>query len=418
MKLILLCWLIYAFSYVGKVNFSANKIQIMRNFLIDTDLAGLPGSCFFFAYGIGQIVNGIFCKKYNLKWMISGSLIVSAIANVVVALTPNFSIIPIVWLINGIAMSILWPSLIRLITESLPKSLMTKATLIMGTTVATGTCVTYGLSALLAKITPSHKYIFFIAAGILVTIAIIWMLASTPCIKAAKKEEAAEESAEATVVAGSEETARSKAPAKNIIMLTICMLALYGVATNLIKDGLTNWMPTILERQYGLPDSLSILLALALPIVSIFSNFLTVYLHKRCPDYIYQNALVFGTSGILVLGIIAGLGLQNSAASLIITLAGFTLVTFIVYSSNTLITSLYPMKMKGKINSGLIAGVLNGFCYVGSTISDFGLGFVAKSGGWTAVFWTIFGICIVVSAAAIVYACIKRAMTAKNKTAE
>ena len=418
MKLILLCWLIYAFSYVGKVNFSANKIQIMRNFLIDTDLAGLPGSCFFFAYGIGQIVNGIFCKKYNLKWMISGSLIVSAIANVVVALTPNFSIIPIVWLINGIAMSILWPSLVRMITESLPKSLMTKATLIMGTTVATGTCVTYGLSALLAKITPSHKYIFFIAAGILVTIAIIWMLASTPCIKAAKKEEAAEESAEAIVVAGSEETARSKAPAKNIIMLTICMLALYGVATNLIKDGLTNWMPTILERQYGLPDSLSILLALALPIVSIFSNFLTVYLHKRCPDYIYQNALVFGTSGILVLGIIAGLGLQNSAASLIITLAGFTLVTFIVYSSNTLITSLYPMKMKGKINSGLIAGVLNGFCYVGSTISDFGLGFVAKSGGWTAVFWTIFGICIVVSAAAIVYACIKRAMTAKNKTAE
>ncbi len=418
MKLILLCWLIYAFSYVGKVNFSANKIQIMRNFLIDTDLAGLPGSCFFFAYGIGQIVNGIFCKKYNLKWMISGSLIVSAIANVVVALTPNFSIIPIVWLINGIAMSILWPSLIRLITESLPKSLMTKATLIMGTTVATGTCVTYGLSALLAKITPSHKYIFFIAAGILVTIAIIWMLASTPCIKAAKKEEAAEESAEAIVVAGSEETARSKAPAKNIIMLTICMLALYGVATNLIKDGLTNWMPTILERQYGLPDSLSILLALALPIVSIFSNFLTVYLHKRCPDYIYQNALVFGTSGILVLGIIAGLGLQNSAASLIITLAGFTLVTFIVYSSNTLITSLYPMKMKGKINSGLIAGVLNGFCYVGSTISDFGLGFVAKSGGWTAVFWTIFGICIAVSAAAIVYACIKRAMTAKNKSAD
>ena len=418
MKLILLCWLIYAFSYVGKVNFSANKIQIMRNFLIDTDLAGLPGSCFFFAYGIGQIVNGIFCKKYNLKWMISGSLIVSAIANVVVALTPNFSIIPIVWLINGIAMSILWPSLIRLITESLPKSLMTKATLIMGTTVATGTCVTYGLSALLAKITPSHKYIFFIAAGILVTIAIIWMLASTPCIKAAKKEEAAEESAEAIVVAGSEETARSKAPAKNIIMLTICMLALYGVATNLIKDGLTNWMPTILERQYGLPDSLSILLALALPIVSIFSNFLTVYLHKRCPDYIYQNALVFGTSGILVLGIIAGLGLQNSAASLIITLAGFTLVTFIVYSSNTLITSLYPMKMKGKINSGLIAGVLNGFCYVGSTISDFGLGFVAKSGGWTAVFWTIFGICGVVCAAAIVYACIKRAMTAKNKSAD
>ena len=430
MKLIMLCWLIYAFSYVGKVNYAASINQVMANFGVAKAEAGLVSSCFFFAYGIGQILNGILCKKYNLKLMISGSLLMSAVANVTVALLPvsAFGVVKIVWLINGISMSILWPSLIRLITETLPKSLMVKSTLIMGTTVATGTCVAYGTSAIIAVFSPKHNYIFFVAAAVLVTIAIIWMIAVTPLTRAAKREEEAEAAEEAAAEAAVTESsdvpapARKKAPAKNIIMLTICMLALYGVATNLIKDGLTSWMPTILKEQYLLPDYISILLTLALPIVSIFSNFLTVYLHKHIPDYIYQNVFVFGSSGLLVVGIIAGLGLNNPIASLVITLLGFTLVTFIVYSSNTLITSLYPMEMKGKINSGLIAGVLNGFCYVGSTLSTYGLGAIADRftneeigyGGWNEVFWTIFGICIVVSAAAIVYACIRRAMTVKN----
>ncbi len=428
MKLILLCWLIYAFSYVGKVNYAASINQVMSNFGVAKAEAGLVSSFFFFAYGIGQILNGIFCKKYNLKLMISGSLLVSAVANVTVALLPlnAFGVVKVVWLINGISMSILWPSLIRLITETLPKSLMVKSTLIMGTTVAVGTCVAYGTSAIIAVFSPKHNFIFFVAAAVLVTIAIIWMIAVTPLTKAAKKEEEAEEKAEAAAEAEIPTETRRNAPAKNIIMLTICMLALYGVATNLIKDGLTSWMPTILKEQYLLPDYISILLTLALPIVSIFSNFLTVYLHKHIPDYIFQNVFVFGSSGLLVVGIIAGLGLNNSIASLIITLLGFTLVTFIVYSSNTLITSLFPMEMKGKINSGLIAGVLNGFCYVGSTLSTYGLGAIAdaftdkeaKYYGWNEVFWTIFGICMVVSAAAIVYTCIRRAMTVKNKSKE
>ena len=88
MKLIFLCWLIYAFSYVGKVNYAASINQVMGNFGVTKAEAGLVSSFFFFAYGVGQILNGIFCKKYNLKLMISGSLIVSAIANIIVAVTP------------------------------------------------------------------------------------------------------------------------------------------------------------------------------------------------------------------------------------------------------------------------------------------------------------------------------------------
>jgi sugar phosphate permease len=44
--------------------------------------------------------------------------------------------------------------------------------------------------------------------------------------------------------------------------------------------------------------------------------------------------------------------------------------------------------MKGKVNSGLVAGIINGFCYVGSTISDYGLGAVQEAtGSWSSVFY-------------------------------
>ena len=63
--LIFLAWLLYTISYLGKVNYSANITQIVDYYQISKAEAGMVPSFFFFAYGIGQVVNGLFCKKYN-----------------------------------------------------------------------------------------------------------------------------------------------------------------------------------------------------------------------------------------------------------------------------------------------------------------------------------------------------------------
>ena len=117
--LIVLCWFVYACSYIGKVNYSANINQIMEFYNVDHSSAGLVSTFFFFAYGIGQVINGLFCKKYNLKWMVFVSLVISGVANFIVSISNNFVLIKYLWLLNGFSMSILWPSLIRLLSESL-----------------------------------------------------------------------------------------------------------------------------------------------------------------------------------------------------------------------------------------------------------------------------------------------------------
>ena len=128
-----------------------------------------------------------------------------------------------------------------------------------------------------------------------------------------------------------------------------------------------------MKEEYKLDDSLSIILTLALPIVAIFGNAFAVSINKKIPDYVLQCAITFFYAGIIIVGVIFGMQSQQ----LVLTLLGFVVVCLLASSCNSVITSIFPLYMKGKVNSGRIAGILNGFCYVGSTISSYGLGWIA-----------------------------------------
>ena len=68
--LIALCWIVYACSYIGKLGYNANIMQIENAFQVSHAESGTVSSFFFFAYGAGQIINGLFCKRYNLKYVV------------------------------------------------------------------------------------------------------------------------------------------------------------------------------------------------------------------------------------------------------------------------------------------------------------------------------------------------------------
>ena len=174
--LILLCWLVYTCSYIGKLSYNANIEPIIENFKITKSQAGLVGSFFFCVYGVGQIFNGIFCKKYNIKFVIFCSLIVASLMNLLVVLIPDFRFIKYLWLINGASMSFLWTSLIRLLSETIDKKEINKAIVLMGTTVATGTCIVYGLSAFFVAFL-NFKFTFYVAFFVIFIVSFMTILA-------------------------------------------------------------------------------------------------------------------------------------------------------------------------------------------------------------------------------------------------
>ena len=395
--IIFICWLVYACSYLGKVNYSANIPQIEAFFKVSHANAGLVSTFFFFAYAAGQIFNGIFCKRYNLKWTIFGAVITSATMNALIGLTKSFTMIKYLWLINGLALSVLWPSLIRFLSESLPKKDMAQASIVMGTTVATGTLGIYGLSALFAALKFSFKFAFFTPAIIMPLTAIVWVFRFDKMTASRETDE------EECVVENVAQPAKSNKMPKEIFIVC-CILAFVAVATNLIKDGLTTWVPSILKERYGLSASFSILLTLALPTIAVFGNVFAVQLHKKIPDFVSMLGLIFLLAGVFTAIVIALLG-SNAFA---VTLIGFALVNYLASSSNSVITSIFPLFMKGKVNSGLIAGILNGFCYLGSTMSSYGLGLIADIWNWNVVFYVILGACVSVVIVALIYTLLKK----------
>mgnify|MGYP004669345651 CR=1 FL=1 len=71
--------------------------------------------------------------------------------------------------------------------------------------------------------------------------------------------------------------------------------------------------------------------------------------------------------------------------------------------------------MREKVNSGLFAGILNGFCYVGSTISSYGLGLVADNFRWITVFWILIGCCFFAGIVWCIYICVRYILCVRER---
>ena len=273
---------------------------------------------------------------------------------------------------------------------------MGTASAIMGTTVAVGTFLVYVLSALFIRI--NFKLSFFLPAVLFLVVAIVWLVFYSGAVARAKAEEDEADPTEAAATA-----AEGRTTGASVLRLTVVVLCAFGVATNLIKDGLTTWVPSILKEQYHLDGSLSVILTLALPVCAMFSNLFAIGTHKWIRDFVWNCAALFLASGAVIAAVLCGL----STDQFWITLVGFSVVCFLISASNSLITGIFPLFMKGKMNSGLVAGVLNGFCYLGSTISSYGLGAVADARGWPTVFWVLLGVCGAVCVSAPIYGVLK-----------
>lgn len=388
--IIFLCWLVYMVSYLGKVNYSANITHIIDSYNVSKSEAGLVPTFFFFAYGIGQVVNGVLSRKYNAKWTVFTSLAISSVINLMIAVTDNFALLKWLWLINGFVLSMLWPVLISLLAYALPQKDLERASITMGTTVAIGTVMIYGLSSVYSVI-DNYKLAFYTPGIIGILVSIVWLKLFKEALYKSKKEK--DEEIEIVKKEKKDITAEKEGWNKKIFIVSVCALCFCGVGVNLIKDGLTTWVPTILKEEYSMSDSISILLTVFLPVVAVFGNLCALKVHKLIPDYITHCFIVFSLIAIII-GVIIGC-LEVKWA--ILMLVCLIVVNFLASSLNSLITSIYPIFMRGKVDSGFYAGMLNGFCYLGSTISAYGLGYIAEHFGWTVVFYFLIAFCIAVA---------------------
>lgn len=391
--LIFMCWLIYVVSYVSRYSYNANIVAIKDYYGVTNSVTGLVGTCFFFAYGVGQVINGFLCKKYNKKFFLSLPLLISASINFYLFTIPPIFVYKYLWLINGLCLSVLWSLLILTLSENLDEKHLMGAMIVMSSTVATGTVIIYGASSLFILFN-GFKYSFLlggIAAG---TVAVIWFFACDKLIVKASSGTVSEEG----------ESNRVKNKEDVFVVVTLVIFGIFMIVGNLVKDGLNVWVPQILKDTYGFGDSLSIILTLALPLLGFFGAMFIVVLNKIIKNGVLLNGLLFAVSAVCVFGVM--ILLKTNCYAIVIVLFG--LLSLLMHTISTFIVSFVPLKLRDNFNSGLLAGVLNGCGYVGSTISSYGLGVIADKSGWNGVFVLLTILCISVVIISLLFAVIGR----------
>lgn len=393
---ILLCWLSYTIAYLGRYSYTSNITSIMTYYSIGHAEAGLVSTCFFFAYGIGQFINAILCKYYNKRIAIAFSLLTSSIINLIFFFKVPFAFVKYLWFLNGIAQSILWPTLISLLAENLKTEDISKSVLAMSTTVPAGTIIIYGISALATRLN-GFIYVFLIAAIVTMTSAMVWFFLYNKAFTCSAQN------------LPSTQKTSAKSKINPILIAIIVELALFSIANNLVKDGLTTWLPSIFNEKFDVSESLSILTTLVFPIFGLFAAAANAFLKKRINSFIFISGIWYVIATVCM-GMIIILAKTNA---IIIVICFFGLVALSMYAVNNVVTNMAPLYMSEKIDSGLMAGILNGCCYIGSTISSYGLGSVADKFGWNGVFSLLFYICLGAAVLAII---IEVASFIKNKS--
>ena len=374
-KIIFICWLAYTAAYVGRLNFNASIVAIISDLGVTKADAGLVSSFFFFAYGAGQLINGILSKKYNAKIMIFLSLIISAVMNVLMPICGDISLMKFIWMGNGIVQSVLWSTLIKTLSDFVSDKKLPKAILAMSTTVAIGTLVAYGISSVSVRF-GTWKIVFYVASIVLVISAIIWftLFGSNP-----KK------------VIEIEEQKSEKVKMGRVVLLALFITAFAGIANGFIKDGINTWVPSVLYEEFGISQSFSILLTLLLPMVSTLGAAIAKKVHEKIPSHAAMNFIFYIFSALLCGGILLSLKLHSIVAIMVC----FICVACGMSMINNVITSMFALDYRRLLNAGFAAGLLNTFCYIGSTVTSYTLGAVSQARGWNAVFIIMLAVCVV-----------------------
>ncbi len=412
--LILLAMFVYVFSYVGRKAYDSNINNVMGFYDVEKDMAGLVGTFFFIAYALGQVVHGIFCRRYPKRLSVPLAVIVSSVVSLSIGLMPKegFKYIKYLWMINGFCLASLWPSFIYIFANNLAKPRKKTALFLMAFPVSVGTFTSYGLSALFTYFN-NFKLIFYTSSVLLFLVGIIWLISYDGLIKKCREEKIELDGIGLNEKAKELEKVDSKTDAvkkAKVITGAVVIMFILAIIDNFVKDGVNTWSQSIFKEKYGMPNWLSILISVGIPLCGVVGSTSALLLYRKLKNiFLLDGLLFFGGSVVICI-----LLLFFNTDIWVITLICFMVTYSIMAGINNTITNIFPMQEVGSSNSGLIAGLLDGFCYVGSAISSYGLGAVAKNFDWSVCMYILLSVCALAVVLCLVLTIIKKLKLSKN----
>ena len=149
----------------------------------------------------------------------------------------------------------------------------------------------------------------------------------------------------------------------------------------MMRDGITNWVPTMITEEYGVLPSFSVFLTVVLPIFNAFGAYIITPLYKKLGCNEMKTAGICAICSLVPMILLLFIGKIPVMVSIIL----LALTTMSVYCLNYLIISRVPVRFAESGHTSSVTGLLNSFAYIGCAVSSYGFGAVSQKAGWSAV---------------------------------
>ncbi|MBQ4338316.1 MAG: MFS transporter [Clostridia bacterium] len=371
---IAICSLVYFTSYLTRKNYDAALVEIYTSMDIPKTLASLASTGAVITYGAGQLLSGVLGDKLKPRNIIFCGLIITSICNILMPLAGNIYPMIAIWCVNGLAQAMMWPPLVKIMSETLDTASYKKAVLYVTVASSIATILIYLLIPLCIQAL-SWKLAFYISSVAAAAVCAIWMIKIkgferiTGSVNAGKKQ-ATESNAKAPAFN------KKYLLASGIIPIAICI-----VLQGTLRDGVTTWMPTIVTEVFSLDTSVSILSTVALPLLGIFSSAIAQSIEKKIGNEVSSSAVFFAVSLVCCVLLV----FTNSAV--IISVLLMAIITACMHGINLMLVCEVPNYFAKFNKVSTVSGILNSFTYLGSAVSIYGIAVVAeKFNDWNVNF--------------------------------
>ena len=374
-RLAWLLTLLYCASYVTRINYAASlQAIITATGFPKADLAVIA-VCMSITYGLGQIINGWIGDRVNPKNLLLCGLLLSSGINLMFPLTsvllPRNTIIPamvVLWAINGFAQAMMWPPIVKIMVAMMDEETYNYSVVRVSWGSSIGTILVYLIAPLIISLS-NWRWMFICCAIFGFCVAVLWWALRSHVPYEAMILQPPQQADAVT-------SQKGKIPGKAILPLIFIGSAI--IFQGMLRDGVTNWMPTYLSEVFRFDDTMSILCTVSLAIFSIITFGVAAWLYRR----FFKNEVVCAAVIFAVAMLAAAVMFVFFGGGAVVAICSMALITGCMHGTNLMLITHVPKRFKKYGNISTMSGVINACTYVGAAISTYGIALLSEAIGW------------------------------------
>ena len=380
-------WIAYASFYLCRVNISIAIPGILEEYNLTKTAMGAVLTALFFAYAVGQFINGQLGDKFGARKLLTFGAIVSAILNLVFSVLPGIvSLMALVWGLNGYFQSMGWSPSTKTIANWFPLKMRGKITGLFGSCYQFGNAASWALAGFVVGIF-GWRFAFVIPAIVFIIVAIQWYIngrdapeeLGLPTVEECNDGVMEQKDCQKDEHLGFRYTIRTVLSNPRIWMVGF---SLFGL--NIIRYGFMDWAPTYMFEVEKATISTAAYKALAIPLAGSLGALFAGWASDKFFNSRRAPIMVIMLAGLMGLTILYP---QLKHFHWIWSLLCLIAIGFTIYGPHVMICATIPMDYASRKAAASAAGFIDGFGYFGAALTGVISGFLVDNYGWNAAFY-------------------------------